>query len=71
VAANTRMAAGESLSMDAMKCALKPLNFRDYPVTFTAEEQKQLRTTFRTGVCDYNRPAAGQRRPTGTWLSYE
>jgi hypothetical protein len=70
VAANTRMAAGESLSMDAMKCALKPLNFRDYPVTFTAEEQKQLRATFRTGVCDYNRPAAGQRRPIGTWLSY-
>jgi hypothetical protein len=71
VAANTRMAAGESLSMDAMKCALKPLNFRDYPVTFTAEEQKQLRATFRTGVCDYNRPAAGHRRPIGTWLSYK
>jgi hypothetical protein len=70
VAANTRMAAGESLSMDAMKCTLKPLNFRDYPVSFTAEEQKQLRTTFRDGVCDYARPAVGQRKPVGTWLSY-
>jgi hypothetical protein len=70
VAANTRMAAGEKLTMDVMKCRLKPLNFGDYPVTFTAEERARLRTTFRTGVCDYGRPGAGQRRPAGTWRSY-
>jgi hypothetical protein len=70
VAANTRMAAGESLSMDVLKCSLKPLDFRAYPVTFTAEEQRQLRATFRTGVCDYDRRGVGQRRPTGTWRSY-
>jgi hypothetical protein len=70
VATNTRMAAGEGLSMDVLKCSLKPLDFRDYPVTFTAEEQTQLRTTFHTGVCDYGRRGAGQRRPVGTWRSY-
>jgi hypothetical protein len=70
VATNTRMAAGESLSMDVLKCSLKRLDFRDYPVTFTAEEQKQLRATFRTGVCDYSRHGVGQRGPTGTWRSY-
>jgi hypothetical protein len=70
VAANTRLTAGEKLSMDVMKCTLKPLNLRDYPVTFTAEEQKQLRATFRTGVCDYDRPGVGHRMPTGTWRSY-
>ena len=70
VAANTRMVAGEGLSMDVLKCSLQPLDFRDYPVTFTAEEQRQLRTTFRTGVCDYGRRGAGQRGPAGTWRSY-
>lgn len=70
VAANTRMAAGEGLSMDVMKCAREPLDFRDYPVTFTAAERKQLRETFRTGVCDYTRPGVGRRAPIGTWLTY-
>ncbi|MGH3378284.1 MAG: DUF6351 family protein [Actinoallomurus sp.] len=70
VAADTRMAAGEGLSMDVMKCALKPLDFGDYPVTFTAAERKQLSATFRTGVCDHTRPGAGQRPPIGTWRTY-
>jgi Tannase-like family of unknown function (DUF6351) len=70
VAANTRLVAGERLSMDVMKCTLRPLNLRDYPVTFTASEQAQLRATFRTGVCDYDRPGVGHRRPAGTWRDY-
>jgi hypothetical protein len=70
VAANTRMVAGEGLAMDVLKCSLKPLDFRDYPVAFTAEEQRRLRATFRTGVCDYDRRGAGQRGPIGTWRSY-
>ncbi|GAA4493439.1 DUF6351 family protein [Actinoallomurus oryzae] len=70
VASDTRMVAGEPLAMNAMKCALTPLDFRDYPVTFTADEQRRLRATFRTGVCDYDRHPTGWRKPTGTWLSY-
>ncbi|MGI5230159.1 DUF6351 family protein [Actinoallomurus sp. CA-142502] len=70
VAADARMVAGEPLAMDATKCALKPLDFRDYPVTFTADEQRRLRATFRTGVCDYDRRPPGWRKPAGTWLSY-
>ncbi|MFJ9782919.1 DUF6351 family protein [Amycolatopsis sp. NPDC101161] len=70
VAANTRMIAGESLSLDVLKCRLRPLDFRDYPVTFTAADRKRLRTTFPDGVCDYHRPGVGQHAPTGTWLSY-
>jgi hypothetical protein len=67
---NTRMVAGESLSLDVLKCQLNPLNLRDYQVAFTAAEQQRLRATFPTGVCDYSRPSAGQRNPIGTWLSY-
>jgi hypothetical protein len=70
VASNPRMVAGEPLTMPALKCNLKPLNFRDYPVTFTAAEKAQLRQAFPTGVCDYNRPGVGVRAPIGSWLSY-
>ncbi|MEV4049907.1 DUF6351 family protein [Amycolatopsis sp. NPDC049688] len=70
VAANTRMVAGESLALDVLKCRLKPLDFRDYPVTFTAAERQRLRAAFPGGVCDYRRPGVGQRPPIGTWLSY-
>ena len=62
VASNPRLVAGEPLTMPALKCSLKPLNFRDYPVTFTAAEQAELRQAFPTGVCDYNRPGVGVRR---------
>lgn len=70
VAANTRMIAGESLTLDVLKCRLRPLDFRDYPVTFTAADRKRLRATFPDGVCDYHRPGVGQHAPIGTWLSY-
>jgi hypothetical protein len=70
VAADTRLVAGEGLGLDVMKCRLRPLDLREYPVTFTPAEQAQLRTTFATGVCDYTRPGQGQHEPRGTWLSY-
>jgi hypothetical protein len=69
VAANTRMIAGEGLALDVLKCRLKPLDFREYPVTFTAADRKRLRAAFPDGVCDYN-PGVGQRARIGTWLSY-
>jgi Tannase-like family of unknown function (DUF6351) len=56
--------------MPALKCSLRPLNFRDYPVTFTAVEQQELRRAFPTGVCDYGRQGVGSRQPIASWLSY-
>jgi len=70
VASNPRLVAGEPLTMDDLKCSLKPLDFRDYPVTFTAAEQAELRRAFPTGVCDYRRPGVGVRAPIASWLSY-
>ena len=70
VASNPRLVAGEPLTMPALKCSLQPLNFRDYPVTFTAAEKAELRQAFPTGVCDYNRPGVGARAPIASWLSY-
>jgi uncharacterized tannase-like protein DUF6351 len=70
VASNPRLVAGEPLTMPALKCSLKPLNFRDYPVTFTAAEKAGLREAFPTGVCDYHRRGVGVRAPIASWLSY-
>jgi hypothetical protein len=70
VGSNTRLVSGAPLSMPVLKCALKPLDFADYPVTFTDAEKAQLRVAFPTGVCDYGRPGPQQRRPAGVWLSY-
>jgi hypothetical protein len=70
VAGNTRTVAGESIATDVLKCRLEPLNFRDYPVTFTEAEKQQLRAAFPDGVCDYGKPSVGARKPAGTWLTY-
>ena len=70
VASNPRLVAGEPLTMPALKCSLKPLNFQDYLVPFTAAEQAELRQAFPTGVCDYSRPGVGVRAPIASWLSY-
>jgi hypothetical protein len=70
VAANTRLVAGAPLSMMTLKCALKPIDWADYPVTFTDAQQAELRSAFPTGVCDYGHPGVGQQAPAGTWLTY-
>jgi hypothetical protein len=70
VASNPRLVSGEPLTMPALKCSLKPLDFGDYPVTFTAAEQAELRQAFPAGVCDYNRPGVGAQAPIASWLSY-
>jgi hypothetical protein len=68
--ADPRLVAGEPLAENVLKCQLKPLDFRDYPVTFTRAEQVELRAAFPHGVCDYSRLGVGQQPPLGTWQSF-
>jgi hypothetical protein len=70
IAANPRLAAGAQLSMRVLKCRLAPIDFRDYPASFTGEQRARLRATFPGGVCDHSRPGVGEQRPRGTWLTY-
>ena len=71
VATDTRLAAGETLTENVLKCRLRPLDFASYaPVVFTATEKAQLRSAFPQGVCDYGAPGVGQRDPAGTWIDY-
>ncbi len=65
-----RTVAGDSITTDANKCRLKPLNRADYSVKFTAGQWAELQSTFPAGVCDYTKPGVDQQ-PTIPWLTYQ
>lgn len=60
---DTRVASGESLASDIMKCQLKPLNRGDYQANFTNSQWSRLSAVFPGGVCDYSKPGVGQVAP--------
>jgi hypothetical protein len=60
--------AGQGLTRDVLKCALKPIKFGDYSAGLTPAEQSQLRSIFPNGVCDYTQPGIGQQPLLGTYL---
>jgi len=68
--ANPYIQAGAPLANDILKCALKPLDPKDYPVTFSPDEWAGLQVAFPTGVCDYVRPGVEQQPLAGSWLSF-
>ena len=68
--ANPRLAAGEPLAQDVLKCTLQNLNPRDYARSLTADQLARLKAIFPEGVCDYSRPGVEQKPLAGTWLSY-
>ena len=70
VHANPRLAAGEPLAQDVLKCNLKNVNARDYARPLTADELSRLKAIFPQGVCDYSRRGVNQKPLAGTWLSY-
>lgn len=68
--ANPRLVAGADLSMKTLKCRTKPLDFADYPVTFSDADKALLKQAFPTGVCDYRKPGVAERGPKGDWQQY-
>jgi hypothetical protein len=67
---STRIAAGGPLSNHYLKCELKPLDPRDYSVSFSDDQWQRLRAVFPDGVCDWNRPPVGEQ-PSVPWMSFE
>lgn len=67
--AGLRLVAGGPLSNDVMKCQLKPIDYDDYRVEFSAGEKARLENIFPEGVCDWSRPGIGQGS-NQTWLSF-
>jgi len=64
-----RLAAGTPITDDVMKCQLKPVDPRDYSVSFSAAEIQQLRQVFPSGVCDFSKPGVMQLPLAGTYLA--
>ena len=62
-----RMVAGEPLENDVLKCQLKPLDARDYKVSFSGAEWAELSAIFPQGVCDYTKTGVGQEPTDGIW----
>ena len=67
---NPRLAAGEPLAQDVLKCRLKEVDPGDYAHPLTADQLARLAAVFPEGVCDYSRRGVEQVPLAGTWLSY-
>ncbi len=65
-----RQVAGAPLANDIVKCALKPIDMRDYEVTFSDAELAELSEIFPDGVCDWSRGDVLRRAYGGTWTSF-
>jgi hypothetical protein len=70
VSSNTRLVAGAPLTIDVLKCRLRPVDVRSYPVTFTPDQQARLHAAFPDGVCDFSARGVAQRSPSRPWLVY-
>jgi hypothetical protein len=70
-AGDARLAAGAPASDDVFKCALKPVDAKDYKQTPTAEQLSQLARIFPEGVCDYSKLGVGQVPIAGTWAVFK
>ena len=68
--ADPRIAAGAPLTDDILKCALKPVDPKDYSQKLTADQTARVKSIFPQGVCDYSRPGVEQQRVTETWRKY-
>lgn len=68
--ADPRMAAGAPLTDDILKCALKPVDPKDYSQPLTPDQIAKIQGVFPQGVCDYSRPGIAQQRVDGVWHRY-
>jgi len=64
-----RMVAGGPLALNIIKCHLKPVDRRDYAVSFTGEEMGRLLRIFPDGVCDWSKRGVRQTSVV-TWPSF-
>jgi hypothetical protein len=70
VHADPRISAGGPVAGDVLKCRLKPVDFGDYGVSFSDDEEARLKAIFPKGVCDWSKPGVNQRPQLDTWLAY-
>lgn len=64
------MQAGSPTTRDVLKCQLKPIDFRSYRVTFSADQEARMRRIFPQGVCDYRKRGVEQVALKGIYPQY-
>lgn len=67
---DSRIAAGAPLAEDILKCALNPVDPKDYIHPLTPDQLVRLKTIFPSGVCNYSAPGIGQGPLQKTWIKY-
>ncbi|MGD2133110.1 MAG: DUF6351 family protein [Maricaulaceae bacterium] len=65
-----RLVAGAPPANDILKCQLKPIDYADYAVDFSADQMAQLEEIFPDGVCDFSVPGVSQQPIAGTYQRY-
>jgi len=65
-----RLAAGAPLTNDVLKCELKPVDYADYKVSFTATQKTRMSAIFPSGVCDYKKAGIEHEKLKGTYQRY-
>jgi hypothetical protein len=70
VHADVRLMAGGAITGDVLACKLMRLDFSQYQVTFTADQQARLRAVFPDGVCDWSTKGRQQVPLSDTWIDY-
>ena len=69
VYSNPRHEASGPLAANVLKCQLKPIDLKDYKVTFSDAERSRLSSVFPGGVCDWSKPGVNQT-PVVPWASF-
>ncbi|MFO1184106.1 MAG: DUF6351 family protein [Bauldia sp.] len=67
---DARLVAGAPATDDVLKCALKPIDAKDYKSAPNADQLVQLQKIFPDGVCDYAKPGIGQTAKVVTWAKF-
>ncbi len=62
-----RVAAGEPIASDFLKCSLKPINPAEYSKPLMPRQIARLRAAFPLGVCDYGKPGIGHQHDVAAW----
>lgn len=65
-----RLVAGSPLTNDVLKCALKPVDPKDYRQRLSESEFARLKAIFSAGVCDYSRPGVEESHSPEPWARY-
>jgi hypothetical protein len=65
-----RIGAGAPLREDILKCALKPIDPKDYVHPLSPDQLTRFKAIFPQGVCNYGVPGIGQGPLQGTWRKY-